>query len=1013
MVEEMPSHAIAIVGIAGRFPGCSDLDDIWRMIREGDERLESIDDLDMDAAGVPLEVRAHPDYVKKTTSLAQPEHFDAAFFGISPREAQVIDPQQRLFLECAWEAIEHAGYAGAVAGQSVGVFGGCSMNSYLGARLYADPALMASVGPYQLMLGNDKDFLCTRVAYKLDLRGPAYTVQTACSTSLVAVHVACRALHRGECDMALAGGASILFPHRSGYLYQQGMIFSPDGHCRPFDVDARGTRAGSGAGVVLLKRLADAIADRDTIYAVIRGSAINNDGSGKAGFTAPSVDGQMEVIVTAQELAGVDPRTISYVEAHGTATPLGDPIEIAALTEAFRAYTEDVGFCRLGSLKANLGHLDGAAGVAGLIKATLALRHAYIPPLVNFRSPNPQLNLDTSPFSASAQGSDWRAGEEPRRAGVSSFGIGGTNAHVVLEEAPAQPPVVSAGERLLLLSARSEAALDKMTANLAAHLRAHPELSLADVEWTLMVGRSRFAHRRALVARDATQALALLDDPQGKSVVTATVNGAARQVAFLFSGQGSQHAGMGAGLYESEPIYRAAIDCCATLLRSELGLDLREVLFGGQGAQINETRIAQPALFVTSYAIATLWKHWGVVPAATLGHSIGEYMSAHLAGVLSLEDALKLVALRGRLMHEMDRGAMAAVHLSAAELRPKLTAGLEIAAENAPNLCTVSGTSEAMRCLLEQLQQQGVDARALPVSHAFHSAMMEPMLDRFEAAVRQVKLSAPALPYVSNLTGNWITREEATSPRYYAQHLRGAVLFAQGVAVLAAEPSMLLLEVGPGTALATLASLSLGSGQPGRCLASQPHPQESARADRAMLSAAGRLWAHGVELDWTGMRNAHAPRRVGLPTYPFERSRFGPEVRRAPMQPLRMAAATVAAEPNGEAAHSTAATHGPVNELEEHVSGLFCDIVGIAAPARRMSFFELGGHSLQAVQLLSRLRQDFDVELTMADFLDEPSIAGVATTIERRLTEAIGQMSEEEVRREMEGLGDDGVGNGG
>ena len=531
MVEPMssqnyPSHAVAIVGLAGRFPGARNLDEFWRNLRDGVESLETFTDADLDAAGISSAVRSNPNFVRKGTVLEGADQFDAGFFGISPREAQIIDPQQRIFLECAWEALEHAGYAAGHAQKIVGVYAGASMNTYLLTQILANQSFIDAVGGYQLMLGSDKDFLCTRVSYKLDLHGPSMTIQTACSTSLVAVVVACQALNRGECDMALAGGVSALFPQRTGYLFQEGMILSPDGHCRPFDADARGTRAGDGAGIVVLKRLSDALADRDTIHAVIRGAAINNDGADKAGYTAPSVNGQIEVIAMAQTLAGVDPRSITYIEAHGTATPLGDPIEIAALTQAFRASTPDIGFCRLGSLKANLGHLDAAAGVAGLIKAVLALTHREIPPLVNFRTPNPQLDLERSPFVASAQRTDWPSNNGVRRAGVSSFGIGGTNAHVVLEEAPpatATKPARNA--HLLVLSAKTATALEQMTANLADDLEARADLVLQDVEWTLQTGRREFSHRRALVAVDATQAAKALRQPQCAPVLTGSHEG--------------------------------------------------------------------------------------------------------------------------------------------------------------------------------------------------------------------------------------------------------------------------------------------------------------------------------------------------------------------------------------------------------------------------------------------------------------------------------------------------------
>jgi phthiocerol/phenolphthiocerol synthesis type-I polyketide synthase E len=726
------------------------------------------------------------------------------------------------------------------------------------------------------MIGNDKDFLCTRVSYKLDLRGPSMTIQTACSTSLVAVQAACRALQTGECDVALAGGVSISFPQRSGYVYQPGMILSPDGRCRPFDVDAAGTRGGAGAGIVVLKRLADALADRDTIHAVIRGAAVNNDGAAKAGYTAPSVDGQAEVISMAQSLAEVDPRSISYIEAHGTATPLGDPIEIAALTKVFRASTDDVGFCRLGSLKANLGHLDAAAGVAGLIKTVLALSNHEIPPLVNFREPNPQLKLEKSPFMASAEGSPWPSGATPRRAGVSSFGIGGTNAHVVLEEAPPVSPTVAAhDEVLLILSARTAAALEQATANLADCLAARDDLALPDVAWTLQVGRKSFGHRRAVVARDRAQAARLLRQPKQPSILTALHEGGERPVAFLFSGQGSQYLGMGADLYRSEPVYRQAIDCCAALLEPDLGLDLRDILYGDRGRDLlDQTRFTQPALFCTEYALASLWMHWGVRPKAMAGHSIGEYVAAHLAGVMSLEDALKVVAARGRLIQALPPGAMAAVHFSAAELRPRLPLGIEIAAVNGPSLCTISGPADELADALLSLEAGGIESRALHTSHAFHSAMMEPALKPFESLLRTIKLAAPTIPYVSNVSGTWIKAEQATSPAYYGAHLRQAVQFEAAVRTLAAERSLFLLEVGPGNVLATLVRGILGSEAAKHAASSLPNPRRTDTDTKTMLEAAGRLWVAGVPVAWSGMVVGDSPRRVPLPTYPFEHKRY-------------------------------------------------------------------------------------------------------------------------------------------
>jgi acyl transferase domain-containing protein len=880
---ELPIHSIAIVGMAGRFPGARSLEDFWRNIRDGVESLESFSDADLEAAGVDAAVSTSAGYVRQGTVLADADMFDAGFFGISPREAQILDPQQRIFLECAWEALENAGYAADASQRATAVYAGSGMNTYLLTQILRDPALIAAAGGYQLMLASDKDFLCTRVSYKLDLRGPSISLQTACSTSLVAVISACRALVRNECDLALAGGVSIPFPQRAGYLFEPGMILSPDGRCRPFDALAAGTRPGAGCGIVVLKRLADAIADRDTIHAVIRGSAINNDGAGKAGYTAPSVDGQVEVIATAQALAGVEPRDVGYVEAHGTATPLGDPIEIAALTQVFRASTAERGFCRLGSLKANLGHLDAAAGVASLIKTVLVLKHREIPPLVNFTTPNPQLELESGPFVASASRTDWSS-EGPRRAAVSSFGIGGTNAHAVLEEAPsAAERAAVRGPHLLLFSAKTPAALDHLTADLSRWLEAQPDVRMDDVEWTLQAGRRAFAHRRALVVDNRTQAIELLARPQ-PPVLTGSHEGGVRPVAFLFSGQGSQYPGMGATLYVGERVFRDAIDRCAALLEPHLGLDLRTVMFADSSSRlIHETRLAQPALFVTEYALAALWASWGIKPTAMLGHSIGEYTAAHLSGVISLEDASGVVAMRGKLMQQMPPGAMAAVFMSAARLQEHLNNGVEIAAANAPELCTVAGPVEAVSDLLGRLLKLGVEARALHTSHAFHSVMMQPVLAPFTEYMRGIELNPPTIPYLSNLTGTWITASQATSPEYYAQHLRCAVKFEAGVRVLGADPANCLLEVGPGNALTTLARLTLGQQDQARAVHSMARPGEGREDAAVVREAAGRLWLAGAELDFAGMHADARPYRIPLPTYPFERQRHWVNTNAAPV----------------------------------------------------------------------------------------------------------------------------------
>lgn len=879
--NDLPQYSgieIAIVGMAGRFPGADDVDALWRNVRDGIESVVAFDDDTLRARGVPQATLDDPAYVRAAVPFDGADRFDAAFFGYSPREAEQLDPQQRLFLECAWHALEHAGYDAQRLSCPVGVYAGAGANLYLMRHLLPRRSLGAGIAELiGLLNGNAADALSTRVAYKLNLRGPAVTVQTACSTSLAAVHTACQALLAHECDLALAGGVWLNLLQGQGYLHQPGAILSPDGHCRAFDAAAGGTVLGSGAGLVVLKRLDEAMRDGDTIHAVIRGSAANNDGSDKVGYTAPSVGGQAEVIRAAQAIAGVPADSIGYVEAHGTGTTLGDPIEIAALTQAFRAGTARRGYCAIGSLKTNIGHLDAAAGVAGLIKTVLALRHRTLPPSLNFVTPNPAIDFVGSPFYVNTEARPWPDGDTPRRAGVSAFGMGGTNVHVVLEEAP--PVTVRAADtadaHLLLLSARSEAALLAQAQSLAAHLT--PDMPLADVAGTLRAGRARFGHRAAVVARDAAQAAELLaarfapDFASGKQLAETPT------VAFLFPGQGAQHVGMTRALYTREPVFREVVDACCETLVPHTGLDLRTLIWPEPGAeadaaaQLAQTAITQPALFVIEYALAKLWMHHGIRPDAMLGHSVGEYVAACLAGVFALEDALALVALRGRLMQATAPGAMLAVPLPRDELGPWLADGCDLAAVNAPDLCVLSGAAQAIARAERELSARGVAVRHLHVSHAFHSALMTPVLGEFEAALRRLTLRAPALPFISNVTGTWITAEEARSADYWVRHLRGTVRFADGLATLLAHPHRIPLEVGPGDTLSALARRHpLAGARP--VLASQAHPARPELHAGQFLRCIGQLWMAGVDIG-----NAGAPaawRRVPLPGYPFERESY-------------------------------------------------------------------------------------------------------------------------------------------
>jgi amino acid adenylation domain-containing protein len=881
-------HEIAVIGLSSRFPGAQDPEQFWKNLCEGRELITRFSDPELLAEGVDPNLLNNPDYVKAWGMLDGIEKFDARFFGYNPREAEILDPQQRIFLEEAWKALENAGYDSEKFPGLIGVFAGVGMNTYLqNLSNYGDPGQLAN--DYQIMISNDKDFLATRVAYKLNLEGPGITVQTACSTSLVAAHLACQSLMNGECDIALAGGVSIRLPQKTGYLYQEGMILSPDGHCRAFDAKAKGTVGGNGAGVVVLKRLEDALADGDNISAVIKGSAINNDGALKIGYTAPRIEGQARVIAEAQARAGVDPGTITYIETHGTGTPLGDPIEIEALTQAFRGKTARKRFCAIGSVKTNLGHLDAAAGVAGLAKTVLALRHKVIPPSLHFEEPNPKIDFENSPFYVNTRLAEWKTNGAPLRAGVSSFGIGGTNAHLVLEEAPALPESGRSRSRhLMILSAKTEAALDQMTRNLAAFLRDHPGSNPADTAYTLQMGRREFSHRRFVTAATPDDAVSALGSLDPERVFRANPEEKTRKITFMFPGQGAQYINMALELYREEPVFAGEVDRCAEILIPHLGLDLKKILFPEETSsdaasrQLTDTAFTQPALFVIEYALAKLWISWGITPQAMIGHSIGEYVAACLAGVFSLDDALKLVAARGRLMGQQPPGSMLAVSLNEKETAPYLSGDLALAAVNAPSLCVISGSPAAVDQLERQLKEKEVFCQRLHTSHAFHSKMMEPALEPFTELVRKIKLNPPTIPYLSNLTGAWITAGEATNPEYWTAQLRQTVRFADGVRELAQDPDQVLLEVGPGNTLTSLARQQLQKNSGHAVLSSLRHPRESQSDILFLLNALGKLWLAGVKIDWGKLYSGQSRRRVPLPVYPFESKPFWVKKRPAP-----------------------------------------------------------------------------------------------------------------------------------
>jgi acyl transferase domain-containing protein/SAM-dependent methyltransferase len=887
---------IAVVGMAGRFPDAPDLDRFWTNLVAGHESVRPLSVTEYLAAGGDPAGLDDPYLVRKASVVDGIDLFDADFFGCRPAEAEMLDPQHRLFLECCYHALEHAGHNPDRFGGLTGLYAGASQSHYfmthVSLRLAAGGA--PSMDWFSAALSNDPGVFVTRVAYELNLTGPAVSVQTTCSTSLVAVHLACQDLLNYHCDAALAGGASLNPLALRGYRYIQDSQMSPDGHCRAFDASAAGMVPGNGVGVVVLKRLADALADGDHIWALIKGSAINNDGNRKVGFTAPSIPGQVEVILAAQAAAGVSAGSISYVEAHGTATPLGDPIEVAALTEAFRASTERRGYCALGSVKTNIGHLDAAAGIAGLIKTVLVLWHRRIPASLHFQAPNPEIDFAGSPFYVNADTADWAPGEGPRRAAVSALGIGGTNAHVILEEAPAarRSGCPSGQPTVLPLSARNPAALQQMSARLAEHLTAHPELELADVAYTLCHGRKEHPHRRAVVCRTTAEGAALLAHP-GPSA-----DGSARPpVAYLLPGGGAHHPWMGKDLYAAQPVFREQMDRAARILLPVLGQDIRTVLYGDAAPR---QVCSFPAVVATEYAMATLLIAHGAEPDVLLGHSLGEYTAACLAGVLSLEEALPLVAERERLLEQVGGSALS-VCLSEEALRCRLTGRLSLATVNAPQVCTVSGPTDEIECLKSELDAASIEHHRVRLPGAPHSELLDAVLDDYAQALRHVTLRPPSIPFLSGLTGTWITDEQATSRDYWLRQYRETVRFSEGVTTLHSELSRrgrpILLEVGPGHTLTQFARLQLG--QDTLTVLSMRHPKAEHQDDTHLLmSAVGTLWSHGAPVRWS-TADGGSRRRVPLPGYPFQRRRYWIDVPPAPSATNPVVQRTVYVLPNG------------------------------------------------------------------------------------------------------------------
>ncbi|MCB1509648.1 MAG: amino acid adenylation domain-containing protein, partial [Hyphomicrobiaceae bacterium] len=1004
---DLPENSIAIIGMAGRFPGARSVQDFWKNQLAGRDAVSqfTVDELeivDKDS------VRDDPHYVRARSIIDDVDLFDADFFRIYPLEAISMDPQQRLFLECSWQAFEAAGYDPAAITDAVGVYAGSSFPTYLLAQLCRQKGMIDRItedyqtGSFSEVVGNGLDFIASRTAYKLGLRGPAISMGTACSTSLVAVVQACQALLTYQCDMALAGGSSISLPQKRGTHYIEGGMTSLDGHCRAFDADATGTVFGSGVGVVLLKRLEDAFQDGDCIHAVIRGFGLNNDGADKVGFTAPSIEGQATVITMAQDLADIEPDTIGYIEAHGTGTPLGDPIELAALSKAFRLRTDKTQFCTIGTAKTNVGHLDAAAGVTGLINATHVVRDGVFPPTLHFKAPNPKFDMSGSPFKVATESTPWNVDGGKRRAGVSAFGVGGTNAHVVLEEAPKRDASHSSRPaHVLPISARSRTALIEMQGNLAQHLAAHPDAPLADIAWTLQAGRRRFDHGAVVIAGSIAEARAALTGDAPDKLQQRTTRSDRPKIHFLFPGQGSQYVRMAHETYRIEPVFREAVDRCAGFLEPLIGADLRELLFpqksddAAAAERLKDTAIAQPAVFTVEYALAQLWRSWGIKPDVLVGHSVGEFTAACVAEIFSLQDGLRMVAARGRIMQDVAPGRMCAVGLGEADVRRYLSASLSVAAVNAPKACVVAGPVEDLAEFEALMTREKITCRALVTSHAFHSSMMDTVVPSFRQVVAGVELNAPRTPIISTVTGKPLTDAEATDPDYWAAHLRQPVRFSDAVALCRRDEDAVLLEVGPGNTLNTLARLHPAAAADQVVVSSLGGPNREEPDSDTLMHALASLWLAGVTVDWKALHGSEAPdrRRVALPTYPFERQRYWfepeqdattatsskqatPHNARRQLVPIQMMAplSDDFAMPRLENSATTAATaidrkdriRSAMIDIFRELSGRPLDNVPPGA-----TFLELGFDSLFLTQATRALQKRVEVKVTFRQLLGE------------------------------------------
>ncbi|MFT6057629.1 MAG: acyl transferase domain-containing protein/acyl carrier protein [Pseudohongiellaceae bacterium] len=878
--QDLPEHdesAIAIIGMACHLPGALNIKEYWENLRDGVESVQFFTDEELLAAGESARNLAHPNYVRAQPTLENFNRFDASFWGFSPQDAAVTDPAHRLFLEVAYEALEHAGQTAYDSEGRVGVFASSGENLYRMQNLQSNPQLIDDMGAFLVRhTGNCMNFLATRLSYELDLRGPSINVQTACSSTLVGIHMATQSLLGGECDTAIVGGSTVVVPQKRGYIYRDGEILSPDGHCRPFDANSQGTVFGSGAGAVVLKRLEDAITDGDTVHAVIRGTAVNNDGAQKIGFLAPSVDGQAGAISEALTMSGIDAGDVSYIETHGTGTPVGDPIEFEAINQVFREATDKRDYCRIGSVKSNIGHLGEAAGSAALIKVILSLKNKQIPASLNYLAPNPQLDMHDTPFMINSTLTPWKV-DGTRTAGINALGAGGTNAYILVDEAPDLEPSDDSDHalQLLVLSAKTATALNSASRNLAKALKENTELNFADVAHTLQVGRRAYTHRRALACETKEDAIALLEISDPKRLVDAECSDQSPSLVFMFPGGGAQYSGMGQDLYATEETYREAFDSCMNCLSSELATQVKSLVFAKDEDQKKATKelerpsLTLTSLFATEYSLAKQLLAWGAKPSALIGHSMGENTAACIAGVMRLEDAMKLVLIRGQLFEKSPEGGMLSISLPIEEARQYMPADMDTAAINAPDLCVASGAVTDIDALQSTLESKDIGCHRVRIEVAAHSRILECILDDFRAYLSSITLSPPKIPFTSNLTGSWITDEQATDPNYWVDHLRNTVRFADNVETVLKDEPRVLVEIGPGRILTNLARA--GATPAKAIFNSMRHPNEPDSDCEFALRTLGNIWANGVAIDWEQYRGDEMRHRIPLPTYPFER----------------------------------------------------------------------------------------------------------------------------------------------